>query len=78
MNKRAQIPKEKAEGSIEPQASRDEPEYLRAVRARRRHLRISLAGAGGLSPGVHGIMTTDEDVFGIRLLGPDWDTAENG
>jgi hypothetical protein len=44
-------------------AAHDSPQFIDAIETKRRALRASLDGAGGLSPGIQGIMTTDEEVF---------------
>lgn len=59
MNKPVPDPK----ASDNADAAHDSPEFIDAIEAKRRALRTSLEGAGGLSPGIQGIMTTDEEVF---------------
>jgi len=57
------------DASVDPAQTVDAQDYNEVLRAKRRHDRDArLAGAGGLQPGIHGRMSTDEDVFDERSL----------
>jgi hypothetical protein len=48
----------------EASPARNAPEYVDKVDAKRRARRGSIESEGGLKPGAHGVLPTDEDVSG--------------